>query len=169
MLGTDRFCKLSNLPKLSEKHFKEAFEAQYVHVEQPVSYSAPCEEFSKTKFFNTLCNRFGWVQAAFLKNEPMSFYNWHIDRGRNCAINWPIQSTDSAFTFYRDSYERRPIHFIERVDYELLTPTLIDTTFRHCVLNNSTQERIILTIALSDKFSYKEVKEFLQHLTITEY
>lgn len=168
-IGTDRFHKLSNLPKLPEKYFAEAFEAQYVHIEDPVSYSATCKEFSKSRFFNTLRGRFGWVDAAFLKNEPMSFYNWHIDKGRKCAINWPIQSTDSAFTFYRDSLERRPLHFVERVDYELLTPTLIDTSFRHCVLNNSTEERIILSIAISDRYTYKDVKQFLQQLTITEY
>jgi hypothetical protein len=169
MIGSDRFQKLSNLPKLPEKYFKEALESEYVRIEDPVSYSTQCKEFSKSKFFNTLRGRFGWVEAVFLKNEPMSFYNWHIDKGRKCALNWPIQSSSDAFTFYRDSLEARPIHIMERVDYELFTPTLIDTTFRHCVLNNSMQERIILSIAISDRYSYKEVKQFLQELTITEY
>lgn len=169
MIGTDRFQKLTNLPKLSEKYFSEAFQSEYTYVEDPVSYSAPCKQFSQSKFFNTLRDRFGWIEAVFLKNEPMSFYNWHIDKGRKCALNWPIQSSDSAFTFYRDSLYHQPIHFMERVDYELFTPTLIDTTFRHCVLNNSPEERIILSIAISDRHSYKEVKQFLQQLTITEY
>lgn len=169
MIGTDRFQKLTNLPKLSEKYFNEAFESEYIHVEDPVSYNAKCIKFKNTKFYEMLCERFGWVDAVFLKNEPMTFYNWHIDKGRKCAINWPIKSSDNAFTFYRDSLERRPIHVMERVDYELFTPTLIDTTFRHCVLNNSPEERIILSIAFSDRYSYKEVKQFLQQLTITEY
>ena len=169
MIGSDRFHKLNNLPKLPEKYFKEAFESEYTHIEDPVSYSAECAQFKNTKFYQMLRSRFGWVDAAFLKNEPMTFYNWHIDKGRKCAINWPIQSSDSAFTFYRDSLERRPLHIMERVDYELYTPTLIDTTFRHCVLNNSMEERIILSIAISDKFYYKDVKQFLQQLTITEY
>ena len=92
-----------------------------------------------------------------------------MDKGRRCAINWVIKTNPKALTLFRDNAEWQAIHKIEEVDYIMYKPTLINTMHRHCVINCYPEERIILSVSVNERYSFDEVKEFLQSLDIKEY
>ena len=164
-----KFHHLVNLPALPEAIIREGLNSKFEYVEFPVTYSASSRLFKNSNFYKLLLDQFGLPHVAFLKNSPMSWYNWHMDKGRSCAINWVIKSNPKAMTLFRDTHDWQAIHEIEEVDYVLHCPTILDTTHRHCVINNGLEYRIILTVGVNEIHSYKEVNEFLQSLIIKEY
>ena len=163
------FHHLSNLPKLPDFYTEDALSVEYEHIEYPLSYSANSEPFRKTKFYDVLFNKFGYADARYLKVPGKTVYSWHIDKGRKCAINWPIVNNTKAITIFRQIPTQDHIFGCEEVDYTNFRPTLLNTTYSHCVINPWPTERIILTVSVNKESSYEEVKSFLETLTIDEY
>jgi hypothetical protein len=61
--------------------------------------------------------------------------------------------------------KRVVLYNVEEVVYNLYKPTLIDTTHEHCVINNSDESRIILSLTIWDT-TYDEALFFLKNLNV---
>ena len=118
----------------------------------------------KTKFCKILFDKFGYVDARFLKINPNTIYNWHIDKGRKCAINFPVVNNKKAITLFKQYEKREHIFSCYEVDYTDFRPTILDTTYPHCIINSWPEERIMLTVSTHKDCSYEEVKSFLETL-----
>ena len=77
-----------------------------------------------------------------------------------------IKTNNNAVTLFRElDYENsigrqsENLWKIQEVNYTLYRPTLLRTKESHCVINNSSEERIIISYGLS--VSYDVAKEFL--------
>jgi hypothetical protein len=163
------FYLLSNFPELPKSYLEEALNSKYVYKEYPISYSASCEIFKESKLYNILLKQFDYVDANFLKVPSKTIYNWHMDKGRKCAINWPIVNDSKCLTLVKESTERQHIFQFEEVEYVNLKPTILNTTYPHSVINSTQTDRLILTVNVDEKCSYEELKLFLNTLDINEY
>ena len=163
------FYHLKNLPDLPETFIEEALTAEYEHIKFPISYSANSMLFRQTKFYNILFQKFGYVDAKFLKVPGNTIYNWHIDRGRKCSLNWPIITNPKAITIFKESLEREHVFKFEEVDYTTMKPTLLNTVYPHCVINRWPTDRIVLSISVHGDSPYEDLKSFLETLQINEY
>lgn len=163
------FHHLINFPKLDEVYIDDALKSTYTFHEYPVSYSAGSLRFKNTNFFKLMKLKFGANNPSFIKLNPWTLYNWHTDKERNCAINWVLKSNPKASTLYKDTLERKHIHDIVEVDYRLLYPTILDTTHPHCVINNSDEERIILSLSIDRNFDYVSVRNYLSNIKVVNY
>lgn len=172
---SSNFTVLSNLPQLPLAYIQEGINNPYVFTEpseilvRGKTYASEAPLFSKTEFCSLLQKEFGRVIARYLKNPPYSLYDWHTDKFRNCGINWVVQSNPEAKVWYRSSNHHGLFWDIEEAQYQDHYPTLLDTTKEHSVFNNSTEERIILSVTLVKRPSYQEVADFLSKLTIEQY
>lgn len=173
-----RFTELLNLPQLSDLYINEGLNSPFKYTE-PNSvndgrtlssvYATLANSFSKTDFVRLLEKRFGNVVARYLKNPPHSIYDWHIDKNRLCTINWIVKSNTDARVWYRSNNQHRLFWDLEEITYQEHYPTIFDTSVEHSVFNNSDEERIILSLSLTDGPTYQEVVDFLTSLKITQY
>jgi hypothetical protein len=120
--------------------------------------------FNHSSIMKSLRKQFGDnVGGIYIKNNPWSFYDWHIDMNRQCSINWLLKTNSNALTLHREKTEPERlnsiIYNIFPVEYVLYKPTIMDTTVEHCVINSSDEERIIFSVSLDVPFN--DVKGFL--------
>ena len=103
----------------------------------------------------------------------------HIDAKRKCAINIPIQNTETSDTIF---YELSGIPELEHVPkfvyhlvkstavevfrFSLLKPTLINNSVPHSVVNSTNKERIIISWSISDQYDFDKVKNILKFTNI---
>ena len=104
-----------------------------------------------------------------MRNPPNSYYDWHTDIGRQCSLNWLIKTNDKALTLYRQHISapegnKSIMYDIQTVEYALYKPTLLDTTKEHCVINPSSEERIIFSLSI--KAPFEQAKEFFEHVVV---
>jgi hypothetical protein len=164
------FKTLSHLPEFPARCVEEALRAKYEVSYKPNQIKAP-SSFNNTKFVKLLQSKFGRCGGVYMKNTPMTLYDWHIDIGRKCSLNWVLKN-NNATTLYRrhiagDNGEKSLQYAIEEVMYELYKPTLLNVLEEHCVVNNTNEERIIFSLSIDAP--YEEVSEFLSNLNITNY
>jgi hypothetical protein len=160
---------ISDFSILPDSMIQEGLTGTYRKHQSPYSFSANASQMKSSKFYQLLGNMFGELNVDYLKNEPNSLYDWHVDYNRSCSINWVIQTNTKAVTFFRTNYVKPFFWDLEEVKYELFKPTVLDTTKSHCVINNSNEERIILSLSIFKKNAYTEVVEYLQNLSIKDY
>lgn len=178
---SDKFKHFPNLPELPEYIVQDALTSEYVINDYPNVIRAKAHKFESTDFFKQLISAVGSCNAHYLKFFPNSLYDWHVDRKRQCGINWVIKTNPKASTFFRSPFDHDFLYHnrvaknervlfwnLEEVDYTLLKPTLMNTSVDHCVVNNYPEERIILTINCKEG-SYQDVNTYLQSLTIESY
>ena len=178
---SENFYHLTNLPPLSNDLIDEGLNGNFFWSLNPNTFKSDAPLFKSTIFFKLLERQFGICNASYLKNFPYMLYDWHTDQQRSASINWALKTNPKASTFYRDYYEndpfskkmaengRRPLFWkLQEVDYTLYRPTLLNTSVPHSVINNSTEERIILSVSVHSA-SYNELKDFLSHLMINSY
>jgi len=178
---TDKFTHFPNLPCLPDDVIQEALTIEYTILEHPHIIRSTAHKFKETEFFRKFSLAFDDCNASYMKFFPNSFYDWHIDRGRKCGINWVIKTNPRSSAFFRSHYnsgvlyhnrvaQKAPVLYwkLEEVDYTLYKPTLMNTDFEHCVVNNYPEERIILTLNSKDG-TYSDIKEWLQNLKIDQY
>jgi hypothetical protein len=164
---------LPNLPLLPQKFIDEGLAANYPLKFLPTGYYSP-SSFTQTNFVKRLEKEFGFCCSGFLKNLPNSYYDWHIDLDRYCAINWVIKTNPRAVTMYREIIPTPPeikkkfLYNIFEVEYSLAAPTLLNTAEEHCVVNPHHEERIILTTIIKPA-KFVDVRDFLSQLQIIEY
>ena len=126
-------------------------------------------DFKKTRLCYDLFKAFGELKTEYFKNEPMSYYDWHMDIKRNCGINFLLNDVGNALTLYMHSGDIRLNGTIENVIPKLYRPVLLDTTVRHCVINYSNQTRYLLSIGLHDPdVKFADVQEFLKRYPVSE-
>lgn len=178
---SENFYHLTNLPPLSSDLIEEGLNADYYWNLNPNTFKSDAPSFKSTFFFKLLEKQFGICNASYIKNFPFMLYDWHMDQQRASSINWVIKTNPKASTFYRDYYEgdpfskkmaehgRRPLFWkLQEVNYTLFKPTILNTSVPHSVINNSSEERIILSVSVHSA-SYDNLKDFLSHLMIDSY
>jgi hypothetical protein len=164
------FKVLSNLPQFPEHCIREAYTAKYSQVYSPDQLRA-FSSFNNTKFVKVMQEKFGVRGGLYMKNTPMSYYDWHVDMGRQCSLNWVIKN-NAGKAFYREninpSIGSKSITFnLTQVKYILYKPTLLDVTKHHCVINDTEEERVIFSMSIDAPFN--DVSEYLSNLQIVDY
>ena len=166
---SNNYTSLLHLPKLPDIFVNEGLQGNYQYTESPYTYSAPAPLFADSEFCQILTQQFGDILCKYHKNTAYSVYDWHMDKNRLCALNWVIKSSVDAKVFYRTKNHHNMIWSIEELCYKDLTPTLLNTSQQHCVINNSPEERIILSVSIYNNYTFQDVVEFLSSLSITDY
>jgi len=171
------FYHLNNLPELPQHFVEQALvEENYQITLTPNLYESKIFGWYQTDFLKSLVSHFNTkCTAAFILNPPNSYYKWHTDWGRHCALNWLIKTNPKAGAFYKEPIpeamptDRDPHYYnLIEVDYTLYKPTLLNTDLSHCVMNNYNDSRIIFTTNIFD-VSYADVLDFLKNLNISSY
>jgi hypothetical protein len=166
---SNKFCQLPNLPVLPEHIVADGLTNGFEYTASPFTYAKKAPSFHETIFYKLLEKQFGKenCNCKYLKNSPNSYYEWHTDKIRKCALNYIVNTSSNAKTFYREYTHNKNFFELEEVIYSEQFPTLIDTTHEHCVFNNCPEERVIFTISILNH-SYQEVLKFLQSLEISK-
>jgi hypothetical protein len=99
----------------------------------------------------------------------------HIDAGRFCALNIPIQGTEDTDTIFYETlgdvqteYSQRYVYNLvqspvkELFRHTLLRPVLINNSIPHKVINRKQVDRISLSWSFSKPTTFKEAKELFQ-------
>jgi hypothetical protein len=164
-----KFFQHLDLPILDNFFIQEAFKSEFVLVNTPSSLIRSHSSFMVNNFSKMISSSLGKVGTSYHKQLPHSLYDWHIDNNRSCAILWVIQTNPQAKTFYREAVSDTTLMYnITEVDYTLCKPTLLNTKYEHCVINNSDEDRITLNMSIFDT-PYEKALEFFQNLKINSY
>jgi hypothetical protein len=117
-------------------------------------------KIDKTIFKNS--NLFYLIQKynavpLILKTLPMTWYDWHTDSTRQCAINLLLTGYNSH-CFFGNRESRDLVHLTE-LTYEPNTYYLLNTQTKHAVLN-FTETRYLLSIGFNSPASYREILKY---------
>ena len=156
--------------ELPQKYIDEGLNAEFQLIHQPsILYCAPTS-FIHSDLYKEISKKYRCGARYFL-NPPHTLYDWHTDNKRSCAINWVIKTNDKCTTLYRKSIpeaipvvnKRSLLYNLTEVLYNGHKPTLLNTKEEHCVINNSDDGRVILSLTIFDT-TYDEALEFLKQL-----
>ena len=103
-----------------------------------------------------IIQKFNAVPLIF-KINPMTWYDWHTDSTRWCAINLLLTGFNSH-CFFGDR-ESRDIVNLTELNYEPNTYYLLNTQFKHAVLNFSST-RYVLSIGFNSPISYQIILKY---------
>jgi hypothetical protein len=92
---------------------------------------------------------------VILKMEPNSFYRFHIDEKRKCAINMLLDGFDSNCYFADPTDSEDVFNNVEELLYKPNTYYLLNTTQKHAVMNRS-KIRYMFSMGVND-FTYEFV------------
>lgn len=179
----EKYCNISHLPPLPDYVIDEALNAQYDITFIPNVIQAKSKLFDQTDFMKNLRKAFpeSEVKNTYLKNEPQSIYDWHIDYKRSCSINWVIKTNPRAVTMHKEFYDNDMLYHhriwrglqvlfwkAEEVHYEMYKPTVLRVDVPHAVINLAYEDRIILCVTVREA-SYEQLKEYMMGLNIKQY
>jgi hypothetical protein len=108
--------------------------------------------FKESKLFQVI-DQFNATPLIF-KVNPMTWYDWHIDSTRQCAINLLLTGFNSH-CFFGDR-ENRDIVRLTELTYEPNRYYLLNTQMKHAVLNFS-ETRYALSIGFNSPFTYRAI------------
>ena len=171
------FTHLTNLPALPDNIIQEGLNCNFKLISEPSRLYVGQTNFNNTNFYKQLQSIFGYVETSYRYTPPNSVYDWHIDKRRNCAILWPIKNNSGAGTFYREvtinsvqdgNNNKNMFYDLTELDYTMYSPTLLNTTYEHCVINNYNEPRIVLSVSLFD-ISYEDAIPLLQNINCQNY
>jgi hypothetical protein len=103
-----------------------------------------------------IIQKFNAVPLIF-KINPMTWYDWHTDSSRQCAINLLLTGFNSH-CFFGDRESRDIVHLTE-LTYRPNTYYLLNTQTKHAVLN-FTETRYVLSIGFNSPTSYLEILNY---------
>ena len=99
----------------------------------------------------------------------------HIDSGRHCALNIPIENTENTHTvFYEILDDQKTINIPELVydlvkakvseiyRFTLTRPTIINTKIPHSVIGNPYKDRIVMSWSVDSRMTYEDLRSLLQ-------
>lgn len=112
--------------------------------------------FRDSPLFNLIATKKG--KPSILKMNPMTWYDWHTDETRRCAINMLVEGFDSQCFF--GNRKDRDIVNITELKYEPHTYYLFNTQIKHAVLNLN-NVRYMLSIGFNDPNTYESILEQL--------
>ena len=159
---------LSRLPLLDLSYVNEAKTVNYITPEAEKKdgymvaqniYSGSCS-FNQSTFMKKLNQHFGSTWAAYIKFLPCSYYHWHADLLRSCAINVLIEEIPDSVTIFKEQITRLSFNTMV-CDYVPRQLMLFNTSVPHCVINsNKNMTRHLLTITLPKAVRFEELKEY---------
>lgn len=171
-------CLLTHFPDLPLRYYEEYRNAKYNLEFHPNVLSGACS-FTESALARRINSHFNIdIWARYHKMPARTMYDWHRDQGgRQCALNWIIKPTPDSYCFFghhkkqfrsREEYDQDLIYFfdIDPVVYVDRKPTLLNVRNRHLIVNNSDQDRIIMSVSLS--VDYNTALKYLQGLSLTE-
>ena len=171
-------CLLPHFPDLPEKYYQEYKNSTYNLEFHPNVLSGACS-FENSKLAKRINEQFNLqIWSRFHKMPSRTMYDWHKDRGgRQCALNWIIKETPNSYCFFgnhktefhtEEKYSGDLIYFydIDSVEYVWKKPTLLNVRNRHLIVNNSDEDRIIMSVSLS--VDYKTALKYLNGIQVTE-
>lgn len=121
----------------------------------------PLSMFINNPLFPVI-KKFKGVPLVF-KLNPMTWYDWHTDETRQCAVNMLIEGNDSK-TFFGNRLSRDIVELTE-LTYDPFHYYLINTQQKHAVLNlNNT--RYMLTVGFSNPYTFDEILNFCKEHNI---
>jgi len=181
MLNDDYFYQLSHLPLLDQEYINEGLAAEYQlpaaeinGVLTPRVTKAITSSFNDSKFIQDLRQKLNThVEVVYFRNNPRTLYDWHSDisvnikKSRYCAINFLLNIVHNSLTLFREPTTRLNYNIIE-CPYILYSPMLFNTQHKHCVINNSNQNRYIMSVTPFN-ISYHEALDFFKTYTIDSY
>ena len=94
------------------------------------------------------------ARPLIFKINPMTWYDWHTDSTRQCAINLLLTGFNSH-CFFGDR-ENRDIVNLTELTYLPNTYYLLNTQVKHAVLNFK-ETRYVLSIGFNSPSSYQEI------------
>lgn len=103
-------------------------------------------------------------EPIVFKMDPYTFYNWHNDAVRSCAINMLLDGSDSLSLFGNLEGEHHLWKFQE-VPHEIDQYFLVNTLENHAVLNRS-QTRYMLSIGFYLPIDFELVKSKCIHYNL---
>ena len=166
----DCFFHLNHFPDLEKEICQAGINAVYPtesppetpEEHRPRSIVSP-SRFFKTKFCQDLSKEFGEIRTNFIKNGPMTVYDWHRDLDRKVAINFLLAEAPNSLTLFRDKEYGvdRMRYNIEVCSYTPRKPVIFNTTIQHTVINYNDQPRFILSLIFPMEVNYFDVKNFL--------
>jgi hypothetical protein len=178
----DYFYCLENFPDMEQEFVNQGLTTEYqlekIRPRAILYRSIFPPRIENSHIYRYISERFDIQKAAWLMFPPKTNYNWHVDshgyktlsdssgdvskKGRNCAINIPIQVPDEAATYVGEPFFHPqgstlpPVWYgIERVKYVIYKPTILNIQKEHCVINPTDSSRIVLSISLKEE--YEEV------------
>ena len=152
------FYQLDNLPLLSREFVDEGINGNFQlptleidNIRTPRTTKAK-STFINSNFIQDLQQKLNPnIHVCFFRNDPKSLYDWHTDSvgNRKCVINYLLTASTSAMTLFREPVSRLNYKITE-CPYVLYKPMLLNVELEHCVINNSTDHRYILSVSLPD-------------------
>jgi hypothetical protein len=92
--------------------------------------------------------------AGFLKRRPTAFYHPHMDPKRTFALNMLLTDEEpdkeGTYVVHTGIYNNAPFAGSKRVSYTKNCFTVLNTKKIHYAINNSTADRIILSIGCNE-------------------
>ena len=173
-----------HLPLLNNKYVQEAKSSEYTSQwkvgdkEITVNTKQAHTSFENTKFMKDLTAKFGSTRCHYIKTDPMTCYDWHVDSARDCGIIFLLNEVTDAVTLYRMeipgvNYNIEPLkgvsYNIERVIYPLRRLVLINTKTPHSLVNFSNEARYVLTVGFNNGILFDDVANFLNTYTTNQY
>lgn len=116
-------------------------------------------DFFKDSALENLIKDFHGIPLIF-KLDPMTWYDWHIDSTRTCAINMLISGDDSQ-CFYGDRVSRDIVKITE-LKYQPNRYYLLNTKSKHAVLNLE-NTRYMLSIGFEYPSNYEIILNFCKN------
>lgn len=116
--------------------------------------------FKNTKIFELILKHKG--TPLIFKMNPMTWYDWHTDETRTCAINMLLSGYDSK-CFFGDR-KNRDIVSLTELTYQVDTYYLLNTQVKHAVLNLS-NTRYLLSIGFEHPNTYEDILNYYKETT----
>lgn len=92
------------------------------------------------------------------KLDPMTWYDWHTDESRKCAINMFIEG-EHSYCFFGER-KNRDIVKISELKYEKNKYYLFNTQKKHAILNLN-NERYVLSIGF-DHYTFDDIMSYIK-------
>lgn len=120
-----------------------------------------------------LCSTLKQLRESFegskyflLKSEPYTFYSWHTDSVRGCAVNMLLQGFDSHSDFYI-GHRKDLMHTIQPLRYQPSKLYLYNTSVDHSMTNYA-GERLLFSMTIYKPITYRQVVERCEELGVLE-
>jgi hypothetical protein len=164
------FYHLNHYPDLPAELVQIGIDAAYP-IEPPPETpeeNRPRSIFCRSRFYQApfcqdLIKEFGEIKTNFLKNNPMTTYDWHRDIDRKVAINFLLVEAPNSLTLFRDKEYGvdRMRYNIDVCTYTPRKPVIFNTTIQHTVINYNDQPRFILSLIFPLDVTFVDVRDYL--------
>jgi len=163
------FYQLNHLPLLDKKFVNEGINGNFRSPRPEIDgirttrTTKADTTFTNSKFIQDLKQKLSPnIHACFFRNDPYSLYDWHTDSvgNRKCVINYLLTDNIGSLTLFREPTIRLNYKIAE-CPYTLYGPMLLNVELEHCVINNSSDYRYLLSVSLPD-VNFEQAMDFFK-------